>query len=422
MSALCFINARLIDPATGLDEPGALRVRDGRIVEIADALTPRDDERVIDLAGAALAPALIDLRCSADPASAGARGIDAAARTAAAGGVATLVLAPDSGSGLATPEDIAAVNAAALTSPVRLFASGLAVTSDTDMAEIGLMLRAGAVLLGDGGQPIADTRLARRVLAYASGFDAWVALSPEDPGLSRNTVASESDLTMRLGLPARPSQSEAMAIARNASLAALSGARLLIDRVTTAAGLDAIAAAQAQRLELAVTAPVSHLMFNEMDTGGLDPRFRLDPPLRSEADREALITALAQGRIDAVVSDHRACTNESKAHPFPEAAPGSATLEALLPALCSLVQDGRLRLADALRPVTSGPADLLGLEQGRLAEGAPADLVAFDPDAPVVYGRHAPACSAPSAFSGRRLFGKVLMCLSEGAIIHQLEG
>ncbi len=407
--------------ASGRDEFGALRVRDGLIEEIGPDLVAHDDEQVIDVKGAVLAPALIDMRCTADPASTGARGVDAAARAAAAGGVATLVLSPESGGGFRTPEDIAAVNAAALTSAVRLYAAGLCVSSPEDMAEIGLMLRAGALYLGDGGQPVADTRLARRVLAYAGGFDAWVSLRPEDHGLSRGTLATESDLSMRLGLPSRPAQSEAMALKRDASLAALTGARLIFDRVTTREALDAVRGARSDGLEVAVTVPVSHLSFNEMDTGGLDPRYRLEPPLRSENDRQALIDALSEGRIDAVVSDHIALTNESKAHPFPEAAPGSATLEALLPVLCGLADEGRMSLAEALRPVTSGPADILGLEQGRLEEGAPADLVAFDPRAPFVYGRGALQCRAPSAFSGRRLFGRTLITVAEGAIIHQLE-
>ena len=418
---MLFENARLIDPASGRDEFGALRVRDGLIEEIGPDLVAHDDEQVIDVKGAVLAPALIDMRCTADPASTGARGVDAAARAAAAGGVATLVLSPESGGGFRTPEDIAAVNAAALTSAVRLYAAGLCVSSPEDMAEIGLMLRAGALYLGDGGQPVADTRLARRVLAYAGGFDAWVSLRPEDHGLSRGTLATESDLSMRLGLPSRPAQSEAMALKRDASLAALTGARLIFDRVTTREALDAVRGARSDGLEVAVTVPVSHLSFNEMDTGGLDPRYRLEPPLRSENDRQALIDALSDGRIDAVVSDHIALTNESKAHPFPEAAPGSATLEALLPVLCGLAEEGRMSLAEALRPVTSGPADILGLEQGRLEEGAPADLVAFDPRAPFVYGRGALQCRAPSAFSGRRLFGRTLITVAEGAIIHQLE-
>lgn len=415
-------NARLIDPASGHDGRGDVRIRDGLIIEIADTLTPTDREEVHDLAGAALAPALIDLRCWAKPGAGGKAGLDVTARAAAAGGVGTLVLAPESGTGLSRPEHFASIETAALSSPVRLLPSGLAVDEQGEMGEIGLMLRAGAALIGDGGAAIADTRLARRVLAYASSFEAWVALRAEDAFLARGTCADESDLAMRLGLPARPAAGERLAVERGAALAELTGARLMFDRITTREGLGALKAARARGLELAATAPISHFIFNEVDAGGFDSRFRLDPPLRSETDRLALIDALADGELDAVVSDHRALTGEAKAHPFPEAAPGSANLEALLPALCTLAADGRLSLLDALRPVTSGPADLLGLDQGRLEPGAPADLVVFDPDAPTVFGRAGLVCDAASAFEKRRLFGKALITIVEGAIIHQPEG
>jgi len=415
-------NARLVDPASGHDATGDMRIRNGLIIEIARGLAPCDGETVHDLSGAALAPALIDLRCWAKPAAGGASGLDATAHAAAAGGIGTLVLAPDSGDGLSRPEDFASMETAALTSPVRLLPSGLAMDAAGEMGEIGLMLRAGAAFVGDGGAAIADTRLARRVLAYASTFDAWVSLRAEDPHLAHGTCAHESDLAMRLGLPARPGAGERLAIERGAALCELTGARLMLDRITTRDGLTALAAARARGLELAATAPVTHFIFNEVDAGGFDARFRLEPPLRSEADRLALIQALSDGEFDAVVSDHRAATGEAKAHPFPEAEPGSANLEALLPALCTLAADGRVSLIDALRPVTCGPADLLRLAQGRLEPGAPADLVVFDPEAPVIYGRSGLSCTASSAFDNRRLFGKVLITIIEGAIIHQPQG
>lgn len=417
---ILFRNARLIDPASGRDEIGDLRVRDGVIAELGGALDPAADETVQDLGGAVLAPALIDLRCHADPGARGQAGLEITAQAAAAGGFGTLVLAPDAG--LSAPERFAAIDNAALTSPVRMLPAGLLVDADDEMGEIGLMLRAGAVLLGDGGRPIADTRLARRALAYAATFDAWSSLRAEEPALARGTCAHESDLSMRLGLPARPGAGERIAVERAVALAELTGARILLDRITTRDGLAAIAAARSKGLELAATTPVTHLVFNEVDVGGYDARYRLEPPLRGEADRDALITALGRGEIEAVVSDHRACTGEAKAHPFPEAAPGAATLEAVLPALCALAADDRIALSEALRAVTSGPADILGLPQGRLEAGAPADLVAFDPNAPAIYGRSGLACTAPSAFENRRLSGKVLITLVNGAIINQPAG
>ncbi len=413
-------NARLIDPASGRDELGDLKIRDGVIETVGGSLVSQGDEAVIDLEGAVLAPALIDLRCQANPRSSGRSGLLATGQAAAAGGYGTLVIAPDAG--LSSPESFAPIDNAALSSPVNLIASGLLVDQDGEMGEIGLMLRAGAALLGDGGQPVSDTRLLKRALAYAATFEAWSSLRAEDPHLSRNTCAHEGDLSMRLGFTARPGASERMAIDRATALAELTGARILLDRISTTDGLAALKAARAKGLEIAATAPITHFIFNEVDTAGYDARYRLEPPLRSEADRDALIEALNAGQIDAIVSDHRACTGEAKAHPFPDAEPGAATLEAVLPALCSLVADERVELIDALRAVTSGPADLLGLPQGRLEIGAPADLVAFNPDAPNVYGRDGLSCDAPSAFENRRLVGKVLITFANGTIINQPAG
>ncbi len=413
-------NARLIDPASGRDEIGDLKIREGLIEAVGGSLIAQGDERVIDLEGATLAPALIDLRCQANPKSSGRAGLAATAQAAAAGGYGTLVIAPDAG--LSNPESFAPIENAALTSEVRLLPSGLLVDEDGEMGEIGLMLRAGAALLGDGGRPIADTRLARRALSYAATFEVWSSLRAEEPFLTKNSCGHEGDLSMRLGFASRPGAGERMAIDRAAALAELTGARILMDRISTSEGLSALKAARAKGLEIAATAPMTHFIFNEVDTASYDSRYRLEPPLRSEGDRDALIDALNSGQLDAVVSDHRACTGEAKAHPFPDAEAGAATLEAVLPALCQLVADERIELIDALRAVTSGPADLLGLPQGRLEAGAPADLVAFNPDTPNVYGRDGLVCEAPSAFENRRLVGKVLITFVNGAIINQPAG
>jgi dihydroorotase len=415
-----FRQARLIDPASNHDGLGALRVRAGEIVEIADDLQPLDGEDVIDLAGKALAPALIDMRVQASLRTDGGSGIATTAQAAAAGGVGTILL--HANPGLSGPERFSAIDAAALDCPVNLLPTGVLIDESGELGEAGLMMRAGAVLLSDGGRPIRDTALARRALSYASTFDAWIGLRAEDGDLAAGSCAHEGDLAMRLGLPARPAAGERLAIERGAILAELTGAQILFDRITTAEGLAALRHARARGLEIAASAPVTHLMFNAVDTGSFDARYRLEPPLRDEDDRLALITALADGDIDIIVSDHRACTGESKAHPFPEAEPGSASLEALLPALCTLAADGRVRLVDALRAVTSTPAQMLGLPQGRLEPGAPADLVAFDPDAPTIYGRSRLMCRASSAFESRRMTGRVLITMVNGVMIHQPTG
>ncbi|GGE50285.1 dihydroorotase [Marinicauda pacifica] len=419
MTRYLITGARIADPASDRLYEADLRIADGFIAGIGD-LDPSGEEEVIDAHGRLLAPALIDMRAhSATPGgAASAERLSQTASAAASGGIGTLILAPNGACGLSSPEDIDWLDAQALTLPVRVHGAGLA-TANGELNEIGLMLRAGALYLSDGGQPIADSRLVRRALSYAAGFEAWVSLRPEDAHLIADTVAHESDLSSRLGLPARPGVSERFGVERDTGLAELTGGRLILDRITTADGIAAARAARQRGLEVAITVPVSHLVFNEVDAGNFDARYRLDPPLRSEEDRLALIDALARGVVDAVVSAHTAVGSVAKANPFADAVPGTTSLHALLPALLTLVETGQLDLLSALRPVTSGPADLLGLAQGRIEEGAPADLILIDPSAPVVLGDGAVRGGAKSAFAGRRLFGKILMSFIEGAIILQ---
>jgi len=424
MSGTLFISgARLMDPATGRETQGDLRIENGVIEEIGPGLAAQDGDTIIEAEGAVLAPALIDIGARAsEPGRGGIENLDTTLRAAAAAGVGTLVLSAASGSGLTRPEDIEWISYRGLQSPVRLLGAACTHTSTGEMAELGLMLRAGAALVSDGGEIVSDTRFLRNLLSYASAFDAWVGLTPEDIHLSAGTVAHESAMAVRLGLAARPGISQRLGVERLAALAELTGARILFERLSTADGLDALKTARKRGLELAASAPLTHLVFNEVDMGGLDPAYRLDPPLRGESDRLALLGAINDGLIDLIVSDHTPVALEAKANPFSDAAPGSASLEALIPALCTLDADGQLPLIAGLKALTSNPADLLGLAQGRLDEGAPADLVMFDPDAPNVYGKDGLESPAPSAFAGRRLQGRVLMSVVDGAIVYARPG
>jgi len=415
MSATFIAGARLIDPATGHDGRGSLLIEDGLIAGLGETLQAPDGAEVVDARGLCLAPALIDLKARAcEPGDAAPETLDQTLRAAARGGVGTLILDETSGDGVSTPERVDWIAARAVTAPVRLLTAGRGA-SGGELAELALMLRAGAVLIGDGGaRP--DLQLARRLLSYAAPFEAWVSLRAEDTALARDTVAHEGDLAARLGLPARPAIAERLGVEAAGALAELTGARILLDRVTTREGLAALARVKPRGLELAATAPISHLMFNAVDAGGYDTAYRYEPPLRDPEDREVLIEAVRDGRIDAVVSAHQPVSPDDKAHPFEHAQPGNAAVEDLLPALLTLGAEGRMSLIEALRPVTSAPADLLGLPQGRLAEGAPADLILFDPDAP----RSSREGPAHDAFARRRLTGRLLMSFVEGAIIEQL--
>lgn len=409
MRPVAILNARLIDPEGGYDGPGALVLRDGLIAEAArnpflDSAPEGAD--TIDAEGRVLAPGLIDVRARAGSS------LSELAATAAAGGVTTVVIGPDPGRPLDGPARMIALLAQAAQAPgARLLPAGAATLSSAGerLAEIGLMREAGAVLITDGDRPIADSRVLRRALRYAAGFGVPVAHRPMDVHLSRGAVAAEGEFAARLGLSGVPDVAERIGLERDTAIAEATGGRVHVDGLSTAVGVAALAAAKRRGAPVTGAVAIAHLLFNEVDMGGLDTRFRLDPPLRPEDDRLALIQALAEGVLDMVVSGHAPAPPEAKGVPFAEAAPNGPTLHALLPALLSLHHVDGLTLLDLLRAVTLAPARLLGRPAGRLAAGAPADLILFDPDAPVVM------TAVGSPFDGRRLQGRVLGTWVDGA-------
>lgn len=407
-----FRGARLIDPASTLDESGDVRVEDGVIAEVGDSL-PTDGAAALDCEGLTLAPALIDL-CARVSAPGQARGESVASlsRAAAAGGVGTIAIVGDHGAPIDTPDRVSGLLARGREGPIRVMAAG-AMTRERALAEMGLMQRAGAAFLHGAEDGF---YLRRQAMAYAGGLDLLCSVRPEEAGFE-DALFWEGELAARLGAASEPEAAERLAAERDLALAELTGARLMLDRIATREALEPLARAKAKGLEVFGSVGIAHLSFNEIDAGGLNPAFRLTPPLASEASRRALVEAVAQGLIDAVVSDHSPRAPEEKDAPFGEAAPGSANIEVLLSALLALAADGQLTLLQALAPVTSGPASILGLKQGRIAEGAPADLVLFDAEAPFVCRPEAMKSAARNtAYAGRRLHGQVRMTLVGGAM------
>ncbi|HEX8470585.1 MAG TPA: dihydroorotase [Brevundimonas sp.] len=415
MSALAFINVRLLDPATDYDGPGSVLIEDGRIVEVVRggaAQVPAGVE-VIDANGKCLAPGLIDIRVkTGEPGSEPKETLKSASLSAAAGGVTTIVIQPDTDPAVDDPAmvDFIQRRGAAL-NLVNVLVAG-AATRNRDgqrMAEIGLMDEAGAVYFTDGDRVIANSRTLQRVMSYAAAFNALIACRPTDPWLSEGAVATSGELATRLGLSSAPAIAERIQLERDLALVEQTGARFLVDQISTTGALETLARARAKDLEVAASVSINHLCFNEIDIGDYRTFFRLDPPLRPESDRQALIEAVRDGLIDVITSAHAPAPAEDKRRPFGEAAPGAVGLETLLSASLMLHHEDGLELLDILRPLTHGPASLLGLASGVLAEGAPADLVLFDAHAPVVIdAAMLKSKSKNSPFDGRRLQGKVL--------------
>jgi dihydroorotase len=418
-------NARVIDPASGLDEKGGVLIENGVIADVGAGIakTMAGDVK-IDAKGKALAPGLIDLRVkTGEPGAENKETLETAGDSAAAGGVTTFVVMPDTNPVIDSVAlvDFITRRAESVAKVKVLPTAGLTIGLDgLKMAEIGLIREAGAAFFTNGDKPVEDAGVLRRAMSYAASFDALVASRPDTPALSRNTVMNAGAFAARLGLRGTPLEAEWIALERDLMLAETTGVRLLADCISTARSLAAVERARKAGVKVACSVASYSLFFNELDVGDYLTYCKVQPPFRGEADRMALIDGLKRGAIDAVVSAHDPQPTEDKRLPIADAAYGAVGLETLLPALLSIAVREEIPLAVALKPVTSGPADLLGLPQGRLAKGAPADLVLFDPAAPWACDRDdLSSRSKNSPFDGRKLEGRVLRTWVNGATVFE---
>ncbi|MGD2131857.1 MAG: dihydroorotase [Maricaulaceae bacterium] len=420
---LLFINARLIDPASGRDETGWLLCRDGAIADLGAGAPPDvTDAEVRDLNGLCLAPGLVDLRVSAgEPGSEHKETLATANAAAVAGGVTTIVVTPETNPVIDEPALIDfLLRRARDTADVRVYPAAALTRGlkGAAMSEIGLLLEAGAVMLSNGPSAVADARVLQRALDYARGFGALTAVRAEEPTLAAGGVVHEGEFAARLGLTGVPVLAERLAVDRDCALALATGARLLLDQLSSADGLSALGEWKTRGAPVFASVSAAHLVLNELDVGEYRTYARLSPPLRAEADRRALVEALKSGLIDVVVSAHDPQPTEDKRRPFAEATPGGIGLETLLSTLLGLVAQDDFTLIEALRPATSAPADLLGLPQGRLAKGAPADLAVFDPAAPwLCDAEQLRSKSKNSPFDQRRMTGRAILTAVGGKVV-----
>jgi dihydroorotase len=408
-----FINARLVDPATGYDAPGEVLVHNGLILEAGPRVDGSDEATIIDCDGHALMPGIIDLHVSTgEPGEEHRETLASAGRAAVAGGVTTIVVQPDTAPVI---DDAALVDFVTRRgrdqSPARVLAAG-ALTKGLKgerMAEIGLMVEAGAVMFTNGEHSIASTRIMQRCLSYASAFDALVSARPQDPWLSEGGVMNQGELASRYGLGGIPHTAETIAADRDIQLVELTGGKLLLDMISCEGTIERVARAKAIGLDVTASVSIHHLTLNENDVGDYRTFAKLSPPLRREEDRFALIEGVKSGVIDAIVSGHDPRPAEEKRLPFDEASFGASALETLLPGALILYHSGAMELIDLVRALTLGPAQVLGLPQGRIAKGAPADLILVDLGFPLRFDASQMASkSKNSPFDGQTLQGKVL--------------
>ena len=419
-------NARLIDPEAGTDSPGWLLI-EGETIRATGRGDAPAAENVIDCAGKCLAPGLVDIGVKVcEPGERHKESFKTAGLAAAAGGVTTMVTRPDTITAIDTPETLEFVTRRAReTSPVgiRPMAALTKAREGAEMVEMGFLMDAGAVAFTDGARVVTNTKVLTRAMSYARSLGALVIAHPQDPGLSRGAAATAGKFAALKGLPAVPAMAERMALDRDMALVEMTGVAYHADQLTTARALPALERAKANGLDVSAGVSIHHLTLNELDVGDYRTFFKVTPPLRSEDDRSAMVQAVADGVIDVICSMHDPQDEESKRLPFEEAASGAVGLETLLPAAMRLYHAGALDLPTLWRAMALNPARRLGLEAGRLAAGAPADLVLFDPDAPFVLDRFAlRSKSKNTPFDGARMQGRVLRTFVAGQQVHARPG
>lgn len=289
-----------------------------------------------------------------------------------------------------------------------------------EMTEIGFLLDAGAVAFTDCDNVVRDTKVFSRALTYARSCGALVIGHPQEPGLSAGAAATSGKFASLYGLPAVSPMAERMGLDRDIALIEMTGARYHADQITTRRALPALERARDNGLDITAGVSIHHLTLNEFDVSGYRTFFKVKPPLRSEEDRQAMIEALRNGLIDIISSMHTPQDEESKRRPFEDAASGAVALETLLPAAMRLHHSDGVDLPTLFRAMALNPARRLGLDCGRLAAGAPADLVLFDPNVPFVLDRATlRSKSRNTPFDGARLQGRVLTTWVAGQTVYR---
>ena len=412
-------NARVVDPASGKDGAGEIFISEGKISsEIAKA------DRVIDARGLVLAPGFIDLSARLrEPGAEYKATLESELDAALAGGVTSLACPPDTDPPLDEPGlvDMLRRRAKAL-SRARVYPIGALTVklAGEALTEMGQLADAGCVAFSQANVPLADTQMLWRALQYAATFGFPVWLRAEDACLARGGVSHDGEVATRLGLPGIPSFAETIALATILELVRATRARVHVCRLSTAGAVALIERAKQEGLPVSCDVGIHHVHLCDMDLGYFDSHCRLEPPLRSQRDRDALSRGLADGVVDCLCSDHTPVDEDGKHLPFAQAEPGATGLELLLPLTLKWGEAHKLSLAATLGRISAEPARILGLASGRIAAGAPGDLVLFDPAASIrVSAETLKSQGKNTPFLGYEFPGRVRYTIVEGNVVYE---
>ena len=417
MTSLRITNVHLVDPEHQTVKLGNLSIKNGQIAADDLALPSFDGQ------GKYLAPGIVDIGAKVcEPGERHKESFRSAGLSAAAGGVTTLVTRPDTDPAIDSPETLefasrrAQANCAVRSYQMAALTKG---RLGKEMTEIGFLQDAGAIAFSDCDAVVTNTKVLARALTYARQLGALVIGHPQDPGLSQGAAATSGKFATLRAIPAVSPMAERLGLERDLAMVEMTGAKYHADQLSTALALSALERAKRQGLDVTAGVSIHHLTLNELDVADYRSFFKVKPPLRSEDDRLAMISALASGLIDIISSMHTPQDEESKRLPYEQAASGAVALETLLPAALRLYHAGHLDLPQLFRALSLNPSRRLGLDSGRLSLGAPADLILFDPNVPFVLDRFSlRSKSKNTPFDGQRLQGRVLATFVGGQRVY----
>lgn len=422
---LSILGGRVIDPAQQLDQSLDVHLQDGKVLALGAPPAGFVAEQTLDARQQLVTPGFIDLSCHLrEPGPSYKGNILSETRAALAGGFTSVCARPDTQPVVDSPAVVRVVRERAEAAsqarvlPLGALTQGLQGQLLSNMA--GLQT-AGCIALTNVRAPIQDALILRRCMEYAATFDLLLIFYPEELSLSNGGCAHEGALASQLGLQGIPATAETLALAQQLLLIEQTGVRAHFSHLSCARSLELVAEAQQRGLPVTADVAVSHLIYTDQQLEDFDSNFHLQPPLRSEQDRQALLQGLAEGVITAVSSGHLPHEKAAKMAPFSASEPGMSTLESLLPWMLQEVALGHLSLSQLVERLALGPAQVLGLNQGSLKPGAPADLILIDPEQTWVLDAHTSYSAGQNTPSWQKtLKGRVTTSLVAGEIGHRL--
>lgn len=430
---LVITGGRIIDPALGFGSEGHIFLEGGKIAriekdspDIQKKIASIPDEKKLDVSGKIVVPGLVDIHVHLrEPGNEYAETIESGCRAAAAGGFTSICCMPNTNPRIDNQETVQFVLDRARHADARVYVVGSITKGGMgeQLAEIGELVKSGAVAITDDGAYVQSPEIMRRAMEYATMFDIPVMDHAEDAQLCAGGVMNESYQSTRLGLKGAPAVAEEIAVERDISLSRMTGAKLHIQHVSAAGSVEAIRRAKAEGVKVTAEATPHHLILTDEEIGKeFNTNLRVNPPLRTEADREAVIAGLVDGTIDCIASDHAPHLIEDKDSEFDKAPPGMIGLETSLALIKSYIIDkGYLGWADAIRKMTVNPARILNLPAGSLKTGEAADIAIIDPDKKwTVKAKGFRSLSQNSPYIGWKLTGRVTATIMGGRIVYQL--